>query len=147
MGSGAICSPFVLGGIMTRNTHSIPLYYSWLEIVRSDTFDICNRIRELDDGYFVVRNNKTNKFEVHNSNTHGTANEVFPSTFELVIPYDSLDSRTIDYCRRTSRQYQARLFEEMERNNRKIEESKQRKFKNDAEARAIELARDLRRSI
>ena len=37
-------------------------------IVESDVFDIVDRIREIDDGYRIMHNFKTNMLELHNIN-------------------------------------------------------------------------------
>ena len=34
--------------------------------IESDVFNIINRIKEIDDGYFIMYNTNSKKFEVHN---------------------------------------------------------------------------------
>ena len=77
-------------------------------------FGICRRLKSIDDGYFVLYNKRTHSFEVHNGKQRG-------DTFSLRIPYPCLDARTVTLVRKTRAENAKRLFEEMERENRKLE--------------------------
>ena len=37
-------------------------------LVKSDTYNICNRIKKFDASYVVVYNNVANKFEIYSTN-------------------------------------------------------------------------------
>lgn len=89
------------------------------ETLITSTYDIPERLKEIDDGYFVVRNHKSEQFEVHNSKQQG-------NTLALNIPYHELDERTIQLVKSTSREYFQNIFNEIERNNEKLEETKKR---------------------
>ena len=84
------------------------------ETVLTSTHDIPERLKIIDNGYYVLRNHKTKQFEIHNSNQIG-------NSLALNIPYDELDERTIDLVKKTSIQYARNIFNEMERNNEKLE--------------------------
>ncbi len=56
--------------------------------IESDVFDICKRIKEIDENYFVLFNLNSKKFEIHNSK--------YKNPYCLTIPYERLDSRTIE---------------------------------------------------
>lgn len=64
-----------------------------LRLISSNCFDIPNRVRELDEDYRLYYNAKKNLIELHNIR--------FKPSFQLVLPYSQLDSRTIDYIRQT----------------------------------------------
>ena len=82
--------------------------------VEHDLFGIVDRLRAIDDGYFVVYDKNRSTFEVHHSRQRG-------DTFALSVPYPSLDERTVRLVRRTRAENAKRLFEEMDRENRKLE--------------------------
>jgi hypothetical protein len=35
--------------------------------IENDLFDICNRIKEIDDGYFIIYDTEKDRFEVHST--------------------------------------------------------------------------------
>ena len=84
-----------------------------VQVIEHDLFGIAARLKAIDDGYFVVYNKRTHAFEVHNRRQRG-------STFALSVPYPCLDVRTETLVRRTRVENARRLFEEMERENRKL---------------------------
>lgn len=92
------------------------------ELVTDDLYDITGRIRQIDDGYFILRHKLSGKYEVHNTNNIG-------GTYCFVVPYDSLDKRTLIYCRETS--VSRDIAELVERHNRKLEESRKRAHESD----------------
>ena len=61
--------------------------------VVSDPFDITNRIREIEDEYFILYNRYEKRFEVHS-----TAQPI-RQTYCFTVPFDTLDNRTLEYCR------------------------------------------------
>ncbi len=62
--------------------------------INNDVFDIARRLKEIDDGYFVLYDKKLMRFEVHNRRQR-------PDTLCLVLPYDTLDCRAIERVLRT----------------------------------------------
>ena len=87
-------------------------------LIKSDLFNITKRIKQIDKKYFIVFNKKTKKFEVHYKRNS--------STLELVLPFDRLDKRTLDFVLKTKMENKQKLIEEMERNNQKLEDEKNR---------------------
>ncbi len=85
----------------------------WLKRIFGDPFDICDRLKSVDDGYFVVFNTKRNRYEVHNFKN--------VDTFCFVVPYDKLDSRTVDYCLKTRVQNIEALMAEIDAENARIQ--------------------------
>ena len=88
-------------------------YENWLKKIENDTFDICDRLKSIDEGYFVVFNTKRDRYEVHNSFQR--------ETFCFVVPYKQLDSRTVDFCLKTRRQNAMQFFKEIDEHNQALE--------------------------
>ena len=93
------------------------------EIILNDLCDISNRVREIDEGYFIVRNHKSSKWEVHHIDMPKY------ETLQLVSPYDELDSRLLEYIMKTSTKYAKQIMEDIEKNNARIKESKEKENK------------------
>ena len=83
-------------------------------IIEDDLFGVCRRLKSIDDGYFVFLNYKTGKFEVHNSKD--------TRTLCLVLPYDTLDERTVRHVLYTRAERVERIVAQMERENRRLQE-------------------------
>ena len=81
--------------------------------IKRDVFDIADRVREVDEAYFIVRNHKRGCFEVH-------ARGQTPSTFCLTVPFSELDARTVELVRKTRAENAKKLFAEMERENERM---------------------------
>ena len=63
------------------------------QIIKNDIFNIAKRLKSIDKKYFIVFNSDRNKYEVHYARAK--------NTYELTIPYDTLDARTIDFVLKT----------------------------------------------
>ena len=85
----------------------------------SDTYYILERLKEIDESYFIVFNFEKGKFEIHSSNQIG-------STYCLTVPYATLDERTIDLVRKTNHIYLDELVKEMEEENEKSLKQKEK---------------------
>ena len=79
-------------------------------VIENDLFGIAARLREIDDGYFVVYDRAKHCYEVHNRLQRG-------DTFALRVPYPSLDARTVTLVRRTRAERAEKLLIEAEREN------------------------------
>ena len=86
------------------------------EIV-DDMFGVARRLKAIDDGYFVFLNYATGKFEVHNRNES-------PNTLCLVLPYETLDERTVNRVLYTRAERVEKLMADMEKNNEKAEKAR-----------------------
>lgn len=80
--------------------------------IEHDLFGIADRLRAIDEGYFVVYDTQKHAFEVHNRSQRG-------NTYALTVPYPCLDARTVTLVRRTRAENARRLFAEMEEENQK----------------------------
>ncbi len=83
-------------------------------VIDDDMLGVCRRLKSIDDGYFVFLNYKTGKFEVHNAKD--------APTLCLVLPYDTLDERTVRHVRRTRAERARELLAQAERDNKALEE-------------------------
>lgn len=81
--------------------------------VITNVHNIPERLREIDAGYFVLRNHDTQTFEIHHR-------EQPHNTFCLTVPYDELDERTLQLVLKTRICNAEKLFSQMEEHNRKI---------------------------
>lgn len=84
------------------------------QIIKNDIFNIAKRLKSIDKKYFIVFNNDRNKYEVHYSRAK--------NTYELTIPYETLDARTINFVLKTRIQNKQKIFEEIENSNKKLEQ-------------------------
>lgn len=103
--------------------------------VVSHALDIPQRLKELEPGYFVILNTRTQKYEVH----HGDGQ----NTLECVLPYDELDERTVRHVRKHRMERLEALVREVEAHNRRLEEEAARAFLEDAGQRTKEAVRYL----
>lgn len=93
--------------------------------VTGNAMDIPARLKELDEGFFVMLNTGTQKYEVwHRGNGEGV--------LECVLPYDALDERTIRHVRAHRMERQAALIREIEEHNRRLEEETRRRWLEEA---------------
>ena len=81
--------------------------------VVTNVFWIPERLREIDDGYFVLRNHQTKKFEIHH---RGQPH----NTYCLTVPYRELDERTLHLVQKTCICNAEKLFAEMEEQNQRM---------------------------
>ena len=82
--------------------------------INHDMFNISRRIKQIDKGYFVVFNYRSNKWEVHHK-------DGVRGTYCLTSPYKKLDNRLIDYVYKTSLVHNSNLLKDIEANNQAIE--------------------------
>lgn len=78
--------------------------------VHHDVFDISNRIKRIDESYFILLNRISGLFEVHSSLQAG-------GSFCLELPFPSLDARTLTFVRKYRCSRAKEIFAEMEHDN------------------------------
>ena len=86
------------------------------EITR-DLFCITQRLKQINPAYRVFWNNRAARFEVHTSNNPNA------HTFGFIVPYERLDSRTLDYAQRTRKQNADALEAEINAHNAETQAS------------------------
>lgn len=104
----------------------------YLEIIENDLFNIATRLKEIDKNYFLVRNKKLNRFEVHNSRNKG-------NTLCVVCPFEQADNRLVRLVNKTRVENSVELLEEIENNNKKIDRSVNAEIMDKAVQRAKEI--------
>lgn len=82
--------------------------------IENDVLDIAARLREIDDGYFIVYNGLFRRLEVHNQRQRG-------NTFCLVVPSNRLNARTVELVRKTRAENADRLLAEIDEHNARVE--------------------------
>lgn len=91
-------------------------------LVETNVCRIPERIREIDPDYFILFNTYSQKYELHH--------KMLPwDTYQLTFPYPELDARSVFHVNRTHVRRAKQLQREVEENNRKIDEAKQKRFK------------------
>jgi len=90
------------------------------QVIEGDLFNITNRLKQIDSAYFLARNLKTKKFELHAKNARG-------SSLCLVLPYATLDERTLTHARRTRAERAHKLLKEYELENLRLEKLERKK--------------------
>ncbi len=83
--------------------------------ISGDVFNIVDRVKEIDSGYFIVYNTKKHKYEVHNNNQDG-------SSFCITCD-NGLNSTVISKLRKTRIENIDRILREIDENNAKIEQN------------------------
>jgi len=84
--------------------------------IENDVFDIINRLKEIDEGYYIVYNTNSKKNEIHNKYTK--------NSYCLTIPYSQLDERTIVLANNTHVRNYKKILESIEENNDRLQTEK-----------------------
>ncbi len=82
--------------------------------IEHDVYNISNRIKDIDSGYFIVYDTECARFEVHNYFEKGT-------TYCCSIPYNTLDERTLNYVVHTRSANIENILDEIDRDNKRVE--------------------------
>ena len=83
--------------------------------IESDVFDIVNRIKEIDDGYFAIYDTIKNRIEIHNGKQFNSY--CFTSKFE------NLTASTIDEILYSNIRNIDKIMEDIDKNNQSIEQN------------------------
>lgn len=114
---------------------SILLRKPYLELITDDLYKISERIKNIESGYFIVRNRKNGNYEVHSLFNNGT------NTYCFTVPYDELDSRTLDYCLETNLAIHGdEIYKRIEENNAKLDAEKERDYNRNLHDAGLETA-------
>lgn len=101
------------------------------ERIDDDLFGVARKIKRIDDGYFLLRNKKTGKIEVHNEKNAG-------GTLSLVSPFETLDIRLVHLLYRTRVERASDVIREIDETNEKIEEKRNAEVLDNARERLKE---------
>lgn len=91
--------------------------------IQSDTFYISQRLKEIDESYFIIYNFEREKFEIHSSSQVG-------STYCLTVPYNVLDERTLDLVRKTQAVNVDKIVQEIDFENEKLQKKREKEAVN-----------------
>lgn len=105
--------------------------------IENDIFFLAQRLKEVDDGYFIALNTKTKNFEVHNQNQP-------ISSFCLLVPKNKLNPGLVEYVRKTRCSRQKNIIEQMEIENQKLQKENQNKILAEAQEKFEELTLNTR---
>ena len=86
----------------------------YLKMIEEDLFDISHRLKEIDDGYFLVFNFLNDRYEVHHMRQK--------NTFQFSVPYKELDCRTLKLACETRVERLKDLLRQMEQENAALEQ-------------------------
>lgn len=82
--------------------------------ISRDVFDIADRLREIDSNYLLMYNPRKQRFEVHRQSQGRVS-------YELTLPYDRLDARSVEFCLKTRRERAEALLKELDEENTALE--------------------------
>ena len=99
--------------------------------IDNDVFEITQRIKEIDDGYYIVFDTKKSRYELHNINQ--------PYTYCLTYPYGNLDSRLLDMILYTNINNIDNILNDIDNNNVKIENNVDNNIKNQTDYMVREI--------
>lgn len=100
-------------------------------LVKSDTFDMCNRVKRFDSSYRIVFDNVSNVYEIYSTKLHLDVELIggVPLSYVLRLPYQQLDERIIKYLYDTSVDNIKNIIKDIEDNNKQIEYEADKKLK------------------
>lgn len=99
-------------------------------LIKSDVFDVADRLKEIDPNYTLHYSTSKKKYELRGKN----------GELLILFPYDAIDNRMIVHARRTRVERCAEIIREMDEINRKEQEKRQKELENDALDRLKEIA-------
>lgn len=77
--------------------------------IENDCFYITERLREIDESYFVLYNLDKKCYEIHSNEQK--------DSYCFSVPFNELDERTIDFAFKTRKENGDKIIDEIERNN------------------------------
>lgn len=89
--------------------------FGYLPVV-SDVFSISDRIKEIDERYFIMFNYRKSRYEVHVKGQPDT-------TLGCVLPFDALDVRALEYVRHYSTERLKQTIREIDEANERLEQT------------------------
>ena len=99
--------------------------------IESDVFDIVDRIKEIDEAYYVVYDVMKNCFEIHNYNQI--------SSYCLTVPFCCLDNRVLDILSWSESRNIDKIVEGIDNNNKNIENNNRIKINEITEFNSKEI--------
>lgn len=82
--------------------------------ITNDVYNIANRIKDIDKGYYVLYDTSRGNFEIHHSHQADT-------TYCVTLPYKTLDERALNYVLHTRVDNIENIIEDIDRENMRQE--------------------------
>ena len=82
--------------------------------IKTDPYFVSQRLKEIDQSYYLVFNVLRGKYEVHSSAQVGCS-------YCLTSPFEGLDERLLDLTKKTRRENLRQLLKEIDEENKKLE--------------------------
>lgn len=114
-------------------------------LITTDAFNIGKRIRNINSHYFVVYDNKQDKYMIYCDN-QGAKKEIISNKhlyYVLTLPYSQLDVRTLKYLVNTDVDNLEKIIAEIDEQNKKVQQDNRLKIKN----QALEVAENKLRQL
>ena len=86
--------------------------------INHDVYNISNRVKDIERGYYLIFNTSNQKFEIHSSTQIG-------SSYCLTLPFEKLDERTLTYVRSTMSKNIDEILNKIENENNILENANQ----------------------
>ena len=114
-------------------------------LIKSDVYNVCNRIKKFDNSYRVVYDNSSRCYQIYSTSLHGHIELIgwTPLTYVCTLPYKELDARAIQYLYDTSVNNLDSIIKLIDEDNRQLEISNQLKIKQ----HSLQLAEDKLRQL
>ncbi len=114
-------------------------------VIKSDTYNICNRIKQFDTSYKIVYDLISRSYEVYSTKLTQSVEIVsgVPLSYVCGISFKTLDERVIKYLYDTSIENIDKIIEKLDKDNLKLEQTNQLKLQQQSLAIAEDRLRQL----
>ncbi len=89
--------------------------------IESDVFDIAKRVKQINENYYILFDTSKQKFELHSKEQQ--------NSYCFSYPFQNLDNRFLDLVYTTNIKYIDNIVEDIDNNNREIEQREKQKTK------------------
>ena len=100
-------------------------------LVKSDVYNICNRVKNFDKGYRLVYDTSNERYEIYSTDLRQDVEIVsgVPLSYVCLIPYNQLDERVINYLYDTRIENIEDIITQIDKHNQNLEASNNEKLK------------------
>ena len=114
-------------------------------LIRSDVFNIANRVKKFDPSYRVVFDNVSNKYQIYSVRLQGEIELIgyVPLSYVCTLPYGELDARVIQYLYDTSIDNWENIIKQIDEENMRVETESNLKVKHQSLEDAENILRQL----
>ena len=114
-------------------------------LVKSDVYDICNRIKKFDSTYKIIYNTISKKYEIYSTRLTQSIELISGVVLSYVccLPFDELDERVITHLYQTSVENIESIIDMIDKQNKQVEYDSLLKLKN----QSLEIAENKLRQL